>query len=365
MLSLYIPAPALLLTLLSLPILVANGGPSKSPGPEVALYFVGPPRTLNTTLCSLLDNVVHPLLAQRCRLTFFVYTPNAPTVEQYDLLAAVPGVRAVRRVVDHPDPPPAGCVGRLNGRGRLHLNLFQRYNEELVAHIRDMEAVDRERLAFETEERVRFDWVLFVRPDVTYVSLLPRLEALPPTRLYVPPWLAWNGINDRFAIVPRQYTASYFHLYTALCVQGAVDQLPFNPRLNPEWIYLWHLNRSGVPLGPVPDFFFVRTRTYFTPYENLIPCDLSILGSNHCLLAFQYRCCRASLRGRRLAVSRPNCTRLGRAGATACDRIGRWKRKHQSPKVPCIMQGALGGGHRYGMNPHSRPTATPDTSRSR
>lgn len=45
--------------------------------------------------------------------------------------------------------------------------------------------------------------------DVTYVSLLPRLEALPPTRLYVPPWLAWNGINDRFAIVPRPRWAEH------------------------------------------------------------------------------------------------------------------------------------------------------------
>lgn len=38
-----------------------------------------------------------------------------------------------------------------------------------------------------------------------YVSPLVRLRSLSPTHIYVPPWLSWGGINDRFAIVPRRW----------------------------------------------------------------------------------------------------------------------------------------------------------------
>eukprot|EP00667_Euglena_gracilis_P009317 EG_transcript_9454 len=147
-------------------------------GPQVAVYFVGEPRTLNGTLCSILDNIVQPLLAEKCRLAFFVYTPLGPGVEQYDLLAAVLKVPVVTRVVPRPPRPPPACVANLDRRVRL---LNARYNEELLGHIRDMEAVDRERLAYEREHNVQFEWVVFARPDVTYVDPLPPLHSLSPS----------------------------------------------------------------------------------------------------------------------------------------------------------------------------------------
>eukprot|EP00667_Euglena_gracilis_P015371 EG_transcript_15989 len=343
MLPIYLPA--FLLAILSFPISLASRGASKPPGPELALYFVGPPRTLNTTLCSLLDNVVHPLLAQRCRLTFFVYTPNVSGVEQYDLLQAVPGVQVVMRVINDPPSPSASCTDRLKASGRLHHYLHPHYNEELLAHIRDMEAVDRERLAFEAAQHVRFDRVVFLRPDVTYVSPLPRLGSLSPARIYVPSWLMWGGINDRFAVVPRQYTEPYFHLYTALCEKGAVQQLPRMARMNPEWIYQWHLNRSRVPLGLVAHFFFIRTRAYFTPFENLMPCDLSVVSGMQCRLAFQYRCCSAAVGPpRRLHLRRSNCTRVVALAANVCKRIARWRIGHlnSNSKTPCMSERDFG-----------------------
>eukprot|EP00667_Euglena_gracilis_P013975 EG_transcript_14457 len=343
------------------PVATASNPPSTQPsapsGPRVALYFVGAPRTLNSTLCSILDNVVYPLLVEQCELTLFVLTPNTTGVEQYNLLLNVPGVNFVMRVVSDPPPPPPQCVQHLNAR--MKLDIHAHYNEELLAHLWDMEAVDLERLAYERSKNVEFDWAMFVRPDVTYVSPMVRLRSLSPTHIYVPPWLSWGGINDRFAIVPRNFTRQYFHLYSALCVTGAVKALPVLRGMNPEWIYHWHLNRSGVPVDDVPDFFFVRTRTYYTPYKQMVPCDLSVLRSKQCFIAFKYQCCRVSLQSHTVQLLHGNCTaRLGFA-VKMCERIRRWRKKYQSPSFPCIQFGALGKGIGYGANPfRNQPNRT-------
>eukprot|EP00667_Euglena_gracilis_P007309 EG_transcript_7384 len=280
---------------------------------QVALYFVGEPRTLNATICSILDNIVRPLLASKCRLTFFVYTPRSPGVEQYDLLAAVLRVPVVLRVVDRPPLPPPACVEQLDRR--VHV-VHRGYNAELLAHIRDMEAVDQERRAYERDHSIQFQWVVFARPDVTYVDPLPPLRRLSPSQLYIPAWGDFGGINDRFAIVPRLYTTPYFHLYSALCAEGPAKSVPFSAK-NPERIYRWQLNREHVPLAVIHNFYFVRTRTFQTSHGHFSERDLSLLVFSRCLSAYQYRCCSAA----RAASPPPapaGCPKAIHSGRRAC-----------------------------------------------
>eukprot|EP00668_Euglena_longa_P032054 GGOE01041338.1.p1 GENE.GGOE01041338.1~~GGOE01041338.1.p1 ORF type:complete len:357 (-),score=82.21 GGOE01041338.1:191-1261(-) len=257
---------------------------------RVSLYLVGHPRTLNSTLCSLLDMVVKPLLASKCHLTIFTYTARSPGTEQYDALAALPNVQVVTHLVNHLPRLPAPCVVDLNSRICL---VHGAYNEELLEHFRRLEGVDLLRAAYEEMTGVRFDWVLFARPDVTFVDRLPPIHTFSPHHVHVPIWHSSGGINDRFALVPRAFSARFFRMFHALCAEGLGRRLP-KQVVNPEMLYRWYLEEAHIPIAVVRNFFFVRTRMERTPFGKFHGRDLSLLDSTRCLRAFKYRHCWAS-----------------------------------------------------------------------
>eukprot|EP00667_Euglena_gracilis_P012983 EG_transcript_13345 len=299
--------PASLLCLLVLLLCLGGEGAAgvvSANGTRVALYLVGPPRTLNATLCSLLDNVVRPLLAERCRLTVFIYTPRSPDTEQYDAVAAIPDVEVVMHSVTNPPRPPAPCMADLNARIRL---VHGAYNAELLDRFRSREGVDLLRVVHEAVTGVRYDWVLLARPDVTFVDRLPPISTLSPQHVHVPIWHNSGGVNDRFAVVPRNLTTRFFRLFRALCTEGLARQIP-KQVVNPETLYRWYLEDAKVPIALLRNFFFVRTRMEHTSFGQLHGRDLALLDATRCVRAFKYRRCWLTQTAQRGLVARVNAS---------------------------------------------------------
>ena len=61
----------------------------------------------------------------------------------------------------------------------------------------------------------RYDWIARCRFDWGWFGTLPPLDAWPRDRLYVPTQ-TWNGVNDQFALAPRDLADVYFDAADAL-----------------------------------------------------------------------------------------------------------------------------------------------------
>eukprot|EP00667_Euglena_gracilis_P007791 EG_transcript_7880 len=252
----------------------------------VAVYLVGEPATLNQTLCSLADNVLRPLGQQGFTASIFTYARWNPTVDQYDLLnAALPGVQIVRSVSNNTPQIPTRCVDDLSHRFHTEPERTQ----ELLFRLHDMEGIDDTRRRFEVETGVQFQWVVLLRPDLTYIDQIPDLRKLSTSHIHVPVWHPFGSLQEGVAIMSRSLTAHYFGVYTDLCVLGMTRTIPVEVQ-TVERLYRWLLHFYLVPISALRNFFFIRTRPYRTAYGHFASQDVLALGPDRCDRALRYRC---------------------------------------------------------------------------
>ena len=232
-----------------------TAGASTDTPTAVALYFTGEPRTLNYTLCSIVRHIAQPLQAQNLTAVAFVYTYNHTTQSQYALLSTIPNLN----VVLHQEPlrhvPPGPCVRKMAAR----IPLSAHYNAEMLSQFYERWQVNTMRQQYEREHGVRFAWVLMLRPDVVYLDPLPELANVSQDHVSVLDWhdSDGNGVNDRFAILPRRLADVYFDLYPTLCSSSR----PIAPSVwNCETLYRWYLDLSSIPRTHLAAFYFMRVR---------------------------------------------------------------------------------------------------------
>ena len=70
------------------------------------------------------------------------------------------------------------------------------------------------------------DWIVVARMDCVYVVDIPPLSPLPSDTLNAPYWDSFGGINDRFAILPRNKSHLYTHLYRSAVRWGPCSMRP-------------------------------------------------------------------------------------------------------------------------------------------
>eukprot|EP00668_Euglena_longa_P010316 GGOE01012498.1.p1 GENE.GGOE01012498.1~~GGOE01012498.1.p1 ORF type:complete len:384 (-),score=90.22 GGOE01012498.1:2006-3157(-) len=266
-------------------------------GTPVAVYLVGEPWTLNQTLCSLADHILQPLAQQGFSASIFTYARRHPTVGQYDLLAtALPGVQIISSISNSTPTIPSRCVEDLSHR-------FQGEPErsrDLLLRMHDMETIDGLRRRHEAETGVQFQWVLLLRPDVTYIDPIPNLHALSTSHIHVPVSHPFGSMQEGVAIISRSLTAHYFGVYTDLCILDMVRTIPVEVQ-NVERLYRWLLHFYLIPISAIRNFFFIRTRAHRTNYGHFASQDVMALGPDRCDRALRYRCFLPAAGGKMLA----------------------------------------------------------------
>jgi hypothetical protein len=60
-----------------------------------------------------------------------------------------------------------------------------------------------------------FDAVLEIRGDAYWAEMIPSLESLNLSKIHVKACLAWKGVNDKFAVIPRKYAVQWMDLLGA------------------------------------------------------------------------------------------------------------------------------------------------------
>eukprot|EP00667_Euglena_gracilis_P008667 EG_transcript_8782 len=285
----------LLLVLFALALTAVPCASSESHVPEgtgvagaipVAVYLVGEPATLNQTLCSLADNVLRPLGQQGFTASIFIYARWNPTVDQYDLLnAALPGMQIVSVVSNYTPSIPTQCANDLSHQ----FNDAVENSRKHLLRLHDLEGIDDTRRRFEVETGVRFQWVVLLRPDVTYIDPIPDLRTLSTSHIHVPVWHPFGSLQEGVAIMSRSLTAHFFGMYADLCVLGMSRAIPAEVQ-NVEGLYRWLLHFYLVPINAIRNFFFIRTRPYRTAYGHFAPQDILALGPERCDRAVRYRC---------------------------------------------------------------------------
>ncbi|CAK0801359.1 unnamed protein product [Prorocentrum cordatum] len=112
----------------------------------------------------------------------------------------------------------------------------------------------------ERSQSVWYRHLGFSRLDLHWVAMPPPLELLrraDPGAVWIPDGQDWDGLNDRFAIVPRRWASAYFGRWPRLLngsLLPAVRRAAGGARLalrfeaGPEWLLLAGLRAAGAPV---------------------------------------------------------------------------------------------------------------------
>lgn len=99
------------------------------------------------------------------------------------------------------------------------------------------------------------DYVLFVRADLVQRSeadFSKYFDGGPPG-LLTPTWHEWDGLNDRIALIPKQYLAAYFHR-----IRNAESYIRRHGLLHGERFL--HHSLSGLQVAGILEEKYYRTR---------------------------------------------------------------------------------------------------------
>ncbi|CAE7159423.1 unnamed protein product [Symbiodinium pilosum] len=113
--------------------------------------------------------------------------------------------------------------------------------------------------AAEAERGQRYKYWIYARLDWLWLALPPDLsvfEDADPAAVWIPDGQDWDGINDRFAIVPRKYAKPYFCRWPWLVngsflpmMHRATGRLPASDFYRgPEWSLLAAMHWYRVPI---------------------------------------------------------------------------------------------------------------------
>uniref|UniRef100_A0A7S1J0N2 DUF7796 domain-containing protein n=1 Tax=Eutreptiella gymnastica TaxID=73025 RepID=A0A7S1J0N2_9EUGL len=121
---------------------------------------------------------------------------------------------------------------------------------------------DQLREDWERQHGVQFSWMIISRMDVFYVKDLVPLRTLDRRNIvYVPDFLSYDGVNDRFALAPPKTGSVYARLYSILCDNNGRLAFHIPKEGASETIFKWHLQKHGIRIGKLPEKFrFGRVR---------------------------------------------------------------------------------------------------------
>ena len=67
---------------------------------------------------------------------------------------------------------------------------------------------------FEREKDIRYEWLVFLRPDYEFFANVPPFEMLAADKIHFSTRTTWGGIPGGFAICPRRLCAAYGEAYS-------------------------------------------------------------------------------------------------------------------------------------------------------
>ena len=328
---------------------------------KVALYLAGQARTLNRTWCSILENIVQPLIDSKTyeKIVVFVVAERDPLSHTYaetmltiqtrtkHILTIGEIVSIDRPLVAKPSKYenaeiPYACYAMLANRGRwFHgggegMNSKNGiYTAELLSQLYYRRRVNELRIKYEKKNEFEFDWIILARPDTVYIDKLPHPESLRRNKkydhkhntIYSVNWglgnnkNSWsrakraNGINDRFALSDPSGMNILMGMYDGLCAKET--QIP--TRMNLEQLTYWYLKEvHNLNIVFLPNrFLFYRLRMNSSwPLEHpghkppLVPMEnrLERLQSYKKAIGFIQRCQQESEESRSFhREDRENC----------------------------------------------------------
>jgi len=260
----------------------ATATATSSAGPNIAVYIIGEPRTLNYTIGSMVRNVLEPLRQARGNVTIFIQTYRCPTLTQYGLLRQATNLTVVMTTLKTFPYIDVECAKRV--KPHLHtLNMAMPlldYVRELLGRYYNRWQCDLRRREYEVAHAVRFEWIIWLRPDVVYVDSLPVGIAFQKDAVTLPGWHVWGGTNDRFAVVPRKLASQYFSMFPFLCAFNPAHMVAPYPLGNPERLQKWYLDVQDLPIHSISTFRFLRLRKAVFRLRSNATCPFTPLDLN-------------------------------------------------------------------------------------
>lgn len=100
---------------------------------------------------------------------------------------------------------------------------------------------------FETQNKMRFDFIFRVRPDVFFFIPIPKISYFPTNKVYVPCGIVGcvsPCLNDHLAFVPREFSFAYFTIVSIL--EKCHREVEYLARDDGAHLLFHHLNNLGV-----------------------------------------------------------------------------------------------------------------------
>lgn len=245
---------------------------------RIAVCALGAPRNLKDTYTWLRQHVVETLQADT-----FVYVPfplMLTEMLEHQLFAIGPAITAIaahdvdrqgmqERLFGELDDPDL-TFSYLGVPGPWRAPLFGQMGSSLWGYF-NQHACKKMVEAYEEQRGFKYEWVVFSRADVLWGFKHPPVQEMDPKYVYIP-WGQDNshydhgpemGINDRHAVVPRQYFQAYFGRWEELRNGKAMRYLsivkdhPERFPINTEQYLLLHLRAHDVQIRRFPPVAFV------------------------------------------------------------------------------------------------------------
>lgn len=253
---------------------------SYSSSANFAFLMYGQARTLNRTHCSIIRNIVGPVLKEKHRIHFFIHAEDDEDAWQYKsflrkISKIAPGsigsldndagAGADESDDNNEDGEKAGKIGTSKGGGTIQytikiekapkaskacVEIFSKkyekrvdrivsgpkgsYPSELLAQLMHREATSELMYA----EKSHFDVVVLLRPDVEYANKIPiqfylrsnsffmSITTSQMNTIQVPAFAPYGGFNDRFMISSFGNAAKhYLSIYSGLCGEKSASDI--------------------------------------------------------------------------------------------------------------------------------------------
>ena len=214
---------------------------------RAAVCMSGSCRCLEQTAQSIKDNVLAPL----SDYDLFMYVPEDDHCRLAQMLEP--------RVLEVAPDQPIDEAGLVHGKNCRLKTGVQSYLQQLYG----LKKCNRLRCEYEARHNRSYDYIVRCRPDLMFLSPLPKAETLDLSYVYVPDFHHFDGLNDRFALGPPMYMNRYlnkfddFHQYATDWIKKDSAALP----VSAEMFTSGQLKQYGISTRSLP-IRFNRVRAH-------------------------------------------------------------------------------------------------------
>lgn len=212
---------------------------------KTAVCMSGQCRSLN----QIHPNIRQNLLDQIDDYDLFMYVPKDDHSLDANLLSPT-----VLKIVEDRHIDEGLLVNGLNCRFKTGV---QAYLQQLHA----LKSCNQLKLAYQKENDIHYDCVIRCRPDIFFMSPVPKLENLDLNSIYLPDFHHFDGCNDRFAVGNSKNMTIYFNKID--CIHEYVHDYYVNEKipLSAEMFTIIHLRTHNIPTDILP-IRFNRVRAH-------------------------------------------------------------------------------------------------------